>query len=48
MTNVSDVLGLFDTAHERAVDRAIAEFRAGRPVAIVEGEQALVVLLWMH
>jgi GTP cyclohydrolase II len=45
MTNVSDVLGLFDTANERAVDRAIAEFRAGRPVAITEGENVLVVLL---
>lgn len=45
MINVAEVLGLFDTANERAVDRAIAEFRAGRPVAIVEGDNALVVLL---
>ena len=45
MTKFVDVLGLFDTADERAVDRAIAEFRAGRPVAVIKGEEALVVLL---
>ncbi len=45
MNKVAEVLGLFDTADERAVDRAIAEFRAGRPVAVVEGDEALVVLL---
>jgi GTP cyclohydrolase II len=45
MRNVSEVLGLFDAADERAVDRAIAEYRAGRPVAIVDGGEAVVVLL---
>lgn len=45
MSKVAEVLGLFDTADERAVDRAIAEFRAGRPVAVLEGGEALVVLL---
>jgi GTP cyclohydrolase II len=45
MSKVCDVLALFDDAHERTVDRAIAEFRTGRPVALVAGETALVVLL---
>ncbi|CAN1514466.1 RibA GTP cyclohydrolase II [Rhabdaerophilaceae bacterium] len=45
MTNNVDVLGLFDLPDERAVDRAISEFRAGRPVAIMNGDDALVVLL---
>lgn len=44
MGDVSEILGLFDTAGERAVDRAIAEYRAGRPVAVLEGGEALVVL----
>jgi GTP cyclohydrolase II len=44
MGEVSEILGLFDTAGERAVDRAIAEYRAGRPVAVIEGSEALVVL----
>jgi GTP cyclohydrolase II len=45
MSKVFDVLALFDGAGERAVDRAIAEFRTGRPVALVAGDAALVVLL---
>lgn len=44
MGDVSEILGLFDTAGERAVDRALAEYRAGRPVAIIEGGEALVAL----
>lgn len=44
MGDVRQVLGLFDTIGERSVDRAIAEYRAGRPVAIVEGEDALLTL----
>ena len=44
MSDVAQILGLFDTANERAVDRAISEYRAGRPVAIVDGAEALIVL----
>ncbi|MCA0400434.1 MAG: GTP cyclohydrolase II RibA [Proteobacteria bacterium] len=44
MGDFGQILGLFDTAGERAVDRAIAEYRAGRPVAILEGGEALVAL----
>jgi GTP cyclohydrolase II len=44
MGDVSQILGLFDAAGERAVDRAIAEYRAGRPVAIVQGDEALLTL----
>jgi GTP cyclohydrolase II len=39
-----DILELFDTAGERAVDRAIAEYRAGRPVAITESGETLLVI----
>ena len=44
MGEVAQILGLFDTANERSVDRAIAEYRAGRPVAVVGGDDALVVI----
>lgn len=44
MGDVSQILGLFDTASERSVDRAIAEYRAGRPVAILSNDEALVAL----
>lgn len=44
MTDVTQILGLFDTANERAVDRAIAEYRAGRPVVVQDGAEALMVL----
>jgi GTP cyclohydrolase II len=44
MGDVVDILGLFETAGERAVDRAIAEYRAGRPVAITEKGKTLLVL----
>jgi GTP cyclohydrolase II len=39
-----DILGLFETAGERAVDRAIAEYRAGRPVAITENGETLLTI----
>lgn len=45
MSGISPVLAHFDDAEQRSVDRAIAEFRAGRPVAVVEGKEALIVLL---
>lgn len=44
MSDVSQILGLFDTAGELSVDRAIAEYRAGRPVAILQNDEALIVL----
>jgi GTP cyclohydrolase II len=44
MGDVRQILGLFDTAADRAVDRAIAEYRGGRPVAIVHGDEALITL----
>ena len=44
MGDVSQILGLFDTAGERSVDRAIAEYRAGRPVAILQNNEALITL----
>lgn len=44
MGDANPILELFDAAGERAVDRAIAEYRAGRPVAIVEGSDALLAL----
>lgn len=44
MGDVSQILGLFNTADERAVDRAIAEYRAGRPVAIIQNDEALITL----
>ena len=44
MGDFSQILGLFDTAGELAVDRAIAEYRAGRPVAIVHQNDALIAL----
>lgn len=45
MSTLSRVLALFDDAEPRSVDRALAEFRAGRPVALIDGEHALLVLL---
>ncbi len=44
MGDVSQILGLFDTAGERSVDRAIAEYRAGRPVAILHKDEAVITL----
>lgn len=44
MNKVEHILGLFDDAHERAVDRAISEYRAGRPVAVVADDAALITL----
>lgn len=44
MGDVRHILGLFDTAEDRSVDRAIAEYRAGRPVAIVGNDEALITL----
>jgi GTP cyclohydrolase II len=44
MGDVNQILGLFDAAGERAVDRAIAEYRAGRPVAILNGSETLLTL----
>jgi GTP cyclohydrolase II len=44
MSDIGQILGLFDTAGERSVDRAIAEYRAGRPVAILNGPDALMTL----
>jgi GTP cyclohydrolase II len=44
MGDVSQILGLFDAVGERSVDRAIAEYRAGRPVAILDGDEALLTL----
>jgi GTP cyclohydrolase II len=37
-------LGLFGTAYDIAVQRAIAEFQAGRPVAIADGDETIVAL----
>lgn len=45
MSGISPILAHFDEADQRAVDRALAEFRAGRPVVLLDGKQALVVLL---
>jgi GTP cyclohydrolase II len=44
MGDFSQILELFDTAGERSVDRAISEYRAGRPVAIIQDGEALVAL----
>lgn len=44
MGDVGQILGLFESAGERAVDRALAEYRAGRPLAIVSGPDALLVM----
>jgi GTP cyclohydrolase II len=44
MSDVNALLGLFETAGDLAVDRAIAEYRAGRPVAIVQDDDALITL----
>lgn len=44
MGGINQILGLFDSVGERSVDRAIAEYRAGRPVAIVQEGEALIAL----
>lgn len=44
MSKSNEFLSLFDEAGERAVDRAIAEYRAGRPVAILQGDEAVIAL----
>ena len=42
--NLGGLLGLFDAAGERAVERAIAEYRAGRPVALLADSTALIIV----
>lgn len=44
MGDLGQILGLFDAPGERSVDRAIAEYRAGRPVAILHGDEAVIAL----
>ncbi len=44
MTTMRTILDLFETNAERRVDRAIADYRAGRPVGVTEGAEALVVV----
>ena len=44
MGDHQEIMGLFDTAGERAVDRAIADYRAGRPVAVRRGDEVLIAL----
>jgi GTP cyclohydrolase II len=44
MSKSTQFLNLFDGARVRSVDRAIAEYRAGRPVAILHPEGALLAL----
>ena len=39
-----EILDLFDAKGERSVDRAIAEYRAGRPVAVLDGADAVLAL----
>lgn len=44
VSRVSSVLALFDAPEARDVERALAEFRAGRPVVLTSGDDALLVL----
>lgn len=44
VNKVASVLALFGAAEPRGVERALAEFRAGRPVVLLHEDQALLVL----
>ena len=44
MENKERGLGLFGTADDIAIERGIAEFRAGRPVAVVDADQLTIAL----
>lgn len=44
LENTPRGLGLFGTAEDIAAQRAIAEFRAGRPVAIADADEMIVAL----
>ncbi|MCA0404704.1 MAG: GTP cyclohydrolase II RibA [Proteobacteria bacterium] len=44
VNKVSSILALFDAPEARDVERALAEFRAGRPVVLLSDDRALLVL----
>jgi GTP cyclohydrolase II len=44
MSKVANILGLFGDVGQTNVERAIAEFRSGRPVVVRKNEEALIAI----